>query len=59
MGYYDGANYKILEFVPISSRRVLEIGCAEGKLGTTIKSRNQCEYWGMDILVCSRKLKSL
>lgn len=49
MGYYDGANYRIVEFVPLRARRVLEIGCAEGKLGAEIKSRNQCEYWGIDV----------
>jgi hypothetical protein len=31
--YYDGLNQKLLAAIPTDAQRVLELGCANGRLG--------------------------
>lgn len=48
--YYGGANERILSRVPASATRVLDIGCAEGRLGKQLKSlRADREVWGIEL----------
>src|ERR1700722_2579468 len=35
--YYDGLNEFLLRQVPLSAQRILEIGCARGRLGYELK----------------------
>ena len=35
--YYAGCNEALLRAVPSSALRILEVGCAEGKLGAALK----------------------
>jgi SAM-dependent methyltransferase len=47
--YYDGLNLKLLAAVPADARRVLELGCANGRLGRRYKeSRPDVQWWGVD-----------
>jgi 2-polyprenyl-3-methyl-5-hydroxy-6-metoxy-1,4-benzoquinol methylase len=49
-GYYDGLNIKLLEAIPADARRVLELGCANGRLGRAFKERHPHAHWcGVDI----------
>lgn len=48
MGYFDGVNHRLLEYIPLSAQLILEIGCAKGALGQIVKERQPCEYWGLD-----------
>ena len=36
--YYEGANERILARVPAEARRILDVGCAAGRLGEIIKA---------------------
>ena len=46
---YDNINYELLNLVPPTSRNVLELGCANGKLGAVFKSNNPEAQWtGVD-----------
>lgn len=48
--YYDGLNLKLLAAIPPDARRVLELGCANGRLGQRFKEIHpQAEWWGVDL----------
>lgn len=48
--YYDGLNLKLLAAIPADARRVLELGCANGRLGQRFKELHpQAEWWGVDV----------
>jgi 2-polyprenyl-3-methyl-5-hydroxy-6-metoxy-1,4-benzoquinol methylase len=47
--YYEGLNLKLLAAVPADARRVLELGCANGRLGRRFKeSHPGVQWWGVD-----------
>jgi SAM-dependent methyltransferase len=49
-GYYDGLNVKLLKAIPPDARRVLELGCANGRLGRAFKQEHpQTVWWGVDV----------
>src|SRR5262245_4655861 len=48
-GYFSGCNERLLHTVPVSARRVLDVGCGEGNLGAALKKRNpDCTVWGIE-----------
>ena len=48
--YYDGLNLKLLAAIPQDAKRVLELGCANGRLGQRFKeSHPHTEWWGVDL----------
>lgn len=48
--YYDGLNLKLLQAIPPDARRVLELGCANGRLGQRFKSLHPAvHWWGVDL----------
>jgi ubiquinone/menaquinone biosynthesis C-methylase UbiE len=48
--YYDGLNIKLLNAIPNNAVKVLELGCANGKLGRRYKEINKRTCWvGVDI----------
>jgi len=47
--YFDGLNKKLFDSIPNSSKRILELGCANGRLGSTYKHLNEGVHWtGVD-----------
>jgi glycosyltransferase involved in cell wall biosynthesis/2-polyprenyl-3-methyl-5-hydroxy-6-metoxy-1,4-benzoquinol methylase len=46
--YYDFTREEMLKFVPVGARRVLEIGCANGRFSELIRERQRAEVWGID-----------
>jgi SAM-dependent methyltransferase len=47
--YYGGLNLKLLDAIPSGAKRVLELGCANGRLGESYKAHNPGTYWcGVD-----------
>jgi SAM-dependent methyltransferase len=47
--YHDGLNVKLLEAVPPQARRVLELGCANGRLGQRFKALHpDCVWHGIE-----------
>ncbi|MEN9417831.1 MAG: hypothetical protein RI988_1451 [Pseudomonadota bacterium] len=48
--YYDGLNQKLLEAIPAHAQRVLELGCANGRLGQAFKRTHPAtQWWGVDV----------
>jgi len=44
-GYYDGRRPDVVDFLPTSINKVLEIGCASGGFRANL---GECEYWGVE-----------
>jgi 2-polyprenyl-3-methyl-5-hydroxy-6-metoxy-1,4-benzoquinol methylase len=47
--YFLHARPEVLERIPVSASNVLELGCAAGVLGLTVKSRQRCRYVGVEV----------
>lgn len=55
--YYEGLNQKLLAAIPADARRVLELGCANGRLGRRFKeSHPDVSWWGVD---CSEQATAI
>ena len=48
--YYSNVNVDLLNRIPATSKRVLEIGCGSGRMGQAFKSRNpSSQYFGVEV----------
>ncbi len=48
--YYSHVRPEILQLVPISATRMLDVGCGAGVLGASIKSRQTAEVHGVELM---------
>lgn len=49
--YYDGLNLKLLAAIPADAKRVLELGCANGRLGRRFKELHPgVTWWGVELM---------
>ena len=48
--YYHHARAEVLELVPPSAHRVLDVGCGEGTLGASIRARQPAEVHGVELV---------
>ncbi|MDT9027889.1 class I SAM-dependent methyltransferase [Rossellomorea yichunensis] len=48
-GYYQGLNLSLLQKVSPQSTCVLEVGCAEGRLGASIQKQFQAKVYGIEL----------
>jgi len=46
--YYSNERNEILDFIPKNSKKILEIGCAEGNFGLLLKKELGSEVWGIE-----------
>lgn len=60
-GYYDHLHTTLLNLVPPGVRRVLDVGCAAGRLGAALRARGAEEVVGVEIVpeVAARAAASL
>ncbi|MBF0340552.1 MAG: methyltransferase domain-containing protein [Magnetococcales bacterium] len=50
-GYYEWCNPHLLNQVPATARKILDIGCGAGGLGASVKARNpEVVYHGLEII---------
>lgn len=48
--YFDGLNQKLLDAIPPDASNVLELGCANGRLGRRFKELHPgAQWWGVDL----------
>ena len=48
--YYAQARSEILPFIPDTARRILDVGCSEGKFGLQLKDTLNAEVWGVEMV---------
>jgi SAM-dependent methyltransferase len=49
MDYFENARDEMLRFVPVRTRRLLDVGCGAGRFGALLKSaRPGLEVWGVE-----------
>jgi 2-polyprenyl-3-methyl-5-hydroxy-6-metoxy-1,4-benzoquinol methylase len=46
--YFQGARLEMLKFVPDHCRRLLDVGCAEGAFGESLRKHRGIEVWGVE-----------
>ncbi|SDW09480.1 Methyltransferase domain-containing protein [Marininema mesophilum] len=47
--YYRGCNKEILRFIKHDAEHILEVGCAEGRLGELIQNTSGCRVTGIEL----------
>jgi 2-polyprenyl-3-methyl-5-hydroxy-6-metoxy-1,4-benzoquinol methylase len=47
-GYFRYPRPEMLAFVPVHCRRVLDVGCADGPFGESLKKARGIEVWGVE-----------
>ena len=53
--YYKNIRHEMMAFVPESSVRILEVGCASGWFGAALKQRSKAEVWGVELFESAAK----
>ena len=46
--YFGQDRGEMLPFIPLTAKRILEVGCGEGVFGAQLKQRQQAEVWGVE-----------
>jgi len=48
--YYTSSRLEMLEYIPESAKRILDVGCGAGEFGKALKSRRPVEVWGVEFI---------
>jgi 2-polyprenyl-3-methyl-5-hydroxy-6-metoxy-1,4-benzoquinol methylase len=48
VGYFAAARAEMLEFIPLSAKNVLDVGCGDGSFGQQLKARQKCRVTGIE-----------
>jgi len=49
-GYYSDPRYEMIDYVPITGNKILDVGCGQGEFGRTLKQCRTVEVWGVEII---------
>lgn len=47
-GYYECPRYEVMELIDPASRLILDVGCASGVLGASLKQKQGATVWGVE-----------
>ncbi|REK31796.1 MAG: glycosyltransferase, partial [Planctomycetota bacterium] len=47
--YFEFDRTDVVELVPLTARRILDVGCGGGRLGAALKARQECEVVGIEL----------
>jgi 2-polyprenyl-3-methyl-5-hydroxy-6-metoxy-1,4-benzoquinol methylase len=56
MGYYGKDRIEMLAYVPFEAKRILEVGCGEGRFLRQLIIRQKAEIWGVEVDIDSAKI---
>ena len=60
MNYYGNVNPDLLAKIPVTAKRVLEVGCGSARLGEAFKARSpQSKYFGIELFESAAKEAAL
>jgi SAM-dependent methyltransferase len=60
MNYYGNVNPDLLAKIPVTAKRVLEVGCGSARLGEAFKARSpQSQYYGIELFESAAKEAAL
>ena len=48
--YYSNARPEMDRFIPSTARRILDVGCGEGRFGQRLKEKLNVEVWGVELV---------
>jgi SAM-dependent methyltransferase len=48
-GYYESPRPDVAALVPAQARRILDVGCATGRLGASLKAGAGCDVYGVEV----------
>ncbi len=54
--YFAQTRPEMVPFVPISAKRVLDIGCGEGGFGRALKEQRNAEVWGIELVASAAEI---
>lgn len=46
--YFQHEREEMLPFLPLNLQTVLEVGCGNGAFGKLVKTKHNCDYWGIE-----------
>lgn len=46
--YPDVSRSYLAKYVPLTARRILDVGCNQGGFGALLKEQRQVEVWGVE-----------
>ena len=49
INYFSQSRLEMTDFVPRNSKKILDIGCAEGAFGQQLKEKLNAEVWGLEL----------
>jgi 2-polyprenyl-3-methyl-5-hydroxy-6-metoxy-1,4-benzoquinol methylase len=47
--YFEASRAEMLQFIGNSPKKCIEFGCSSGGFSALLKSKYQCETWGIDL----------
>lgn len=48
--YYSNERHEMLQFLPASASKILDIGCSNGAFAARVKDQNKAEVWGIEFM---------
>src|SRR5438270_2444718 len=48
--YFAEARSEMLAYVPTTAATILDVGCSTGVFGASLKKRQQCTVWGIEMV---------
>lgn len=49
-GYYYKVRKEMLNYLPETAQKILDIGCGNGASATLVKEKNNAEVWGIELM---------
>jgi 2-polyprenyl-3-methyl-5-hydroxy-6-metoxy-1,4-benzoquinol methylase len=57
-GYYDSIRYEMLNYLPKTAKKILEVGCGNGCFAEVVKKSNNAEVWGIELMEAEAEIAS-
>jgi 2-polyprenyl-3-methyl-5-hydroxy-6-metoxy-1,4-benzoquinol methylase len=55
-GYYTQTRAEMLPFIPKDAKRILDVGCGEGRFGQQLKGKLNAEVWGVEMFEAAAEI---